>query len=128
MEQASAPGRCPRNGQPGQRVMRQTLQSLVLADLRQVTEERYWFCAAPACPFVYFDDTGAVTFTVEQVRVPVWQKQAEDPNTPICYCFKITNRMLSQETAGEVAISLQRGLCACPITNPQGSCCLGNVR
>lgn len=129
VERASAKDRCPLNGQQGQRVERRTLQSLLLADLqRLVTKESYWFCAAPTCPVVYFDDSGAVTFTVEQVRVPVWQKQATEPNTPICYCFNITNRMLNKETMGEIAAGIRQGLCACPVTNPQGSCCLGNVR
>jgi hypothetical protein len=136
MEAPSTKGRCPLNGQPGHRVARQTLQSLLLVDLRLVTEEFYWFCSAPTCPVAYFNDAGSITFSAEQVRVPIWHKQQDDPAAPICYCFKFTNQMLRDELeqtgsssiAAQITAGIQRGLCACAITNPQGSCCLGNVR
>ena len=136
MEPTTAPGRCPLNGQQGHRVERQTLQSLLLVDLRLVAEETYWFCPAPTCPVAYFDDAGSLTFSLEQVRVPIWHKQPDDPTTPICYCFKFTTQMLRDELAQtgsstiaeQITAGIQRGLCACAITNPQGNCCLGNVR
>jgi hypothetical protein len=109
---------------------------LLRVDLRRVTEPAYWFCPAPACPVVYFNDAGSVTFSWEQVRVPVWHKQPDDPATPICYCFKFTTQMLRDELAHtgsstiaeQITAGIQQGLCACAITNPQGRCCLGNVR
>ena len=120
-------GRCPANGQQGHRVERRTLQSLLLVDLRSVPEGSYWFCPATSCPIAYFGDSGEVMFTTEEVRVPIWQKQPADPETLICYCFKITNSMLGDDTVAEITAGIQRDLCACSITNPQGSCCLGNV-
>ena len=136
MNTERARGVCPVNGQPGKRVERQTLQSLFLVDLRRVTDDVYWFCAVPDCPVAYFDDTGEVTFTANQVRVPTWQKRPDDPTTFICYCFKITNARLQADlqptgrmtATEEITAGILEGRCACPITNPQGSCCLGNVR
>ncbi len=136
MEPGTTTGSCPHNGQRGKRVERQTLQSLLLVDLRLVTEEAYWFCAAPACPVAYFNDSGTVIFTADHVGVPIWQKQQENSLSPICYCFKITNGMLRAEVEqtgrssviDEIETGIQAGLCACPLTNPQGACCLGNVR
>ena len=132
-------GQCPVNGHKGRSVERQTLQSLLLIDLRLLTAERYWFCADPSCPVVYFDEAGTLTFNTDQVRVPVWQKQPDDPETPVCYCFKFTAAMIRDDAehhhAGnrrtiveQITLGTQQGWCACPITNPQGSCCLGNVR
>ena len=128
MEANLAIGRCPVNQQHGKRVDRETLQSLLHVDLRGITEESYWFCSASSCPVAYFSDSGEVTFTADQLRVPIWQKTPLDPDTLICYCFKITNGMLSADSVAEITAGIQRGLCACRITNPQGSCCLGNVR
>jgi len=94
------------------------------------------FCSAPSCPVVYFDNSGTVTFTTDQVRVPVWQKQRDDTATPICYCFKFTHQMIRDEIeqtgsstiTEQITQGTQQDLCACPLTNPQGRCCLGNVR
>jgi hypothetical protein len=116
VELPRAKARCPLNGQKGQRVDRQTLQSLLIVDLRLVSEASYWFCPAPACPVAYFNDSGEVTFTVGQVRVPIWQKQPTEPRTPICYCFKITNQMLTEDTPAEITAGVQQELCACRIT------------
>ncbi len=129
-------GVCPTNGLTGRRVDRRTLQSLLLVDLRLLTEKTYWFCPDPACSVAYFSDSGTLLFSTDQVRVPIWQKQPDDPATPICYCFKFTTQTLRDEIResgsstlpDEITAGIQQGLCACDITNPQGSCCLGNVR
>lgn len=126
---------CPRNGRNGKRVPRQTLQSLALVDLHDLTAAEYWFCDAPDCPIVYFDAEGMI-ITEDQVRVPVWQKQSNDPTVPVCYCRKLTTAMIRDEVAQtgqstapeQVTAIVQAKLCACDITNPQGTCCLGNIR
>jgi hypothetical protein len=126
---------CPRNGKVGQPVPRQTLQSLALLDLYDLSATDYWFCDDPNCSIVYFDAEG-MTVSADQIRVPIWQKQPDDPTVPVCYCRKITSKMIRDEVArtGQSAASAQvtaivkAKRCACDLTNPQGTCCLGNVR
>lgn len=130
----AASGSCPACEQPGKRVPHVTLQSLLLVDLRELRASDYRFCAAADCPVAYFATDGSQTFTVTQVRVPIWQK-APAPATLVCYCFKITSAMICADTQGtdgstivaQIQAGIKDGLCACEITNPQGSCCLGNV-
>jgi hypothetical protein len=126
---------CPRNGKPGKTVPRQTLQSLTRIDLYDLTALDYWFCDATDCAIVYFDAQGA-TITLDQLRVPVWQKQPDEPTVPVCYCRKLTSAMIHDEvrqtghsSAAELVTAIiQAKRCACDLTNPQGTCCLRNVR
>lgn len=95
----------------------------------------YRFCRNESCDVVYFDEAHDVTFDVTELRVPVFQKSA-DPNRPVCYCFDHTVQSIRDEVAAsggsEVPDSIGKkckaGLDDCEHNNPQGSCCLGNVR
>lgn len=126
---------CAQCGQKGKSVPRVTLQSLLLVDLRLLQADEYRFCRTPGCPVAYFAPDGSETFTVEQVRVPIWQKQPGS-TTPVCYCFKLTPTLIRDElvlsgastVVDQINAGIKAGLCACEITNPQGACCLGNVR
>lgn len=128
-------GVCPQCGQKGKSVQPVTLQSLLLVDLRLLQAAEYRFCRTPDCPVAYFAADGNETFSVEQVRVPIWQKQPA-ATTPVCYCFKLTPTRIRDElvltgastVVDQINAGIKAGLCACEITNPQGSCCLGNVR
>lgn len=72
--------------------------------------------------------------TKNNVRRPVTQKDAE--HAPVCYCFGFTPEMVRAEIAASgkstvverIATEMKADLCACEIRNPQGSCCLGNVK
>lgn len=128
-------GNCARCGRKGRRVQRITLQSLLEVDLRMIRDVPYWFCGTPDCPVVYFSEDGKQTFTKDQVRVPVFQKETQDP-IPVCYCFDFSTADIREEiertgastAADQISQGVKDGYCACEITNPQGSCCLGNVR
>jgi hypothetical protein len=72
--------------------------------------------------------------TISDVRRPVTQK---DPaHAPVCYCFGFTPAMVQEEIRStgkstiveRIATEMKAGFCACEIRNPQGSCCLGNVK
>lgn len=126
---------CPHCGQTGKAVQGQTVKALLTASLRTVREVEYRFCRTPDCPVVYFASDGQQTFTLEQVRGPIYQKAAADDATPICYCFDHTVGAVRAMTAAQRAAivddinaGIQAGQCACDLRNPQGSCCLGNVR
>ena len=83
---------------------------------------------------VYF--AGSERFTTDEVRVPVYQKHPESQNVPVCYCFGHTPSSIRAEwlaigmstVVADVTAGIQAGQCACEIRNPQGACCLGNVR
>jgi hypothetical protein len=65
----------------------------------------------------------------------VYQKGPETQDVPVCYCFHHTVGDLraaspQQRTAirEDINTGINAGQCACDLRNPQGSCCLGNVR
>lgn len=89
----------------------------------------------PTCPLVYFSADGTQSFTKDQIRVPVHQKEPDDDIVPVCYCFHHSPATIRAEwlatgqstVVEEIEAGIKAGQCACEIRNPQGSCCLGNV-
>lgn len=126
---------CPVCGAKGKPVKGQTVKALLSVSLRAVQDVEYLFCKTQACPVVYFSSDGEQTFTVEQVRERVYQKEPDRDGVFICYCFRHTVediRAGSPESRKAIADGINTGInagqCACDLRNPQGSCCLGNVR
>jgi hypothetical protein len=126
---------CPECGKTGKPIEGQTLKSLLSVSLRQVQDVKYLFCRTQTCPVVYFADDGEWTFTIEEVRERVYQKEPEAEDVFICYCFRHTvGELRNASLEGRIAIvdnvntGINAGQCACDLRNPQGSCCLGNVR
>ena len=125
---------CPSCGQAGKPVGRQTVKALLAKSLRLIDGE-YFFCRNQDCDIVYFSAGGGMNFSTRDLRERVYQKMPSDPDASICYCFRhrlgdLTDgsaedrrRILEDITAG-----IKAAQCACDIRNPQGSCCLGNVR
>jgi hypothetical protein len=84
---------------------------------------------------VYFSAEGSTVFTTEDVRERVYQKKPNAEDVPVCYCFRQYAgeiRAASAEQRAEIISGINAGIqadqCACDLRNPQGSCCLGNVR
>lgn len=126
---------CPVCGERGKLVQGQTVKALLSVSLREVQEVEYLFCKTRTCPVVYFSPNGEQTFTVEQVRELVYQKEPDHEEVFVCYCFRYTVgelRAASSESRMAIVEDINRGInagqCACDLRNPQGSCCLGNVR
>ena len=126
---------CPQCGQVGKAVQGQTVKALLIISLRAVRNAEYRFCRTPTCPVVYFTVDGQQTFTLDQVRGPIYQKAIHDTATPACYCFGYTIGVLRSMTPtqraaaiDDINAAIQAGQCACDLRNPQGTCCLGNVR
>jgi hypothetical protein len=126
---------CPECGKAGKTVQGQTVKALLSASLREVRDAEYLFCRTRTCPVVYFSPEGEQTFTVEQVRERVYQKEPEADEVFVCYCFRHTVgevRAASPEIRAAIVDDINTGInagqCACDLRNPQGSCCLGNVR
>lgn len=126
---------CPVCGAKGKPVQGQTVKALLSVSLREAQDMEYLFCKTQTCPVVYFSYDGEQTFTVEQVRERVYQKEPESGDAFICYCFRHTVediRTGSPESrkaiVDDINTGINAGQCACDLRNPQGSCCLGNVR
>lgn len=126
---------CPACGEKGKPVQGQTVKALLLVSLREVQEVEYLFCKTQTCPIVYFSPDGKQTFTVEQVRERVYQKEPDAEEVFVCYCFRHTVgeiRAASSEARAALVEDINAGInteqCACDLRNLQGSCCLGNVR
>lgn len=96
-----------------------------------------WFCLGEACEVVYFDASGLVV-TKDALRVQVFQKE-RDPERLVCYCFRHSVRDVeAAEAEAEaeggnrvveaITAACRSGLDRCEQMNPQGRCCLGNIR
>jgi hypothetical protein len=130
-----AVGMCTVCGEKGKPVQGQTVKALLSVSLRQVQKVEYLFCYTPSCPVVYFTPNGKQSFTIQQVRERVYQKEAESDDVFVCYCFRHTVGEIRLASAEErmallddINTGIQADQCACDLRNPQGSCCLGNVR
>ncbi len=130
---SDASGSCRSCGQIGQAVDRITLKALLTpAALRRGVPESPRYCAAPACPVVYFDANAQSEFTELDVLVRVYAKHPSDSSIPVCYCFQVTAEDISAEVQigslrSMIAAEVKAGHCACEVRNPKGSCCLGDV-
>lgn len=126
---------CPECSSPGKPVNTITVKALISKSLRSVTSNDYRFCKEVDCSAVYFSIESGSRFTTEDLRAPVYQKVPDQPETDVCYCFKhsvgdISNAGSKQRNKilEDINEGIKLGQCACDIRNPQGSCCLGNVR
>lgn len=132
-EQAARAHLCPGCDRRGRAVSLVTVQAQVAISLHALAAPSYWFCATRDCPVVYFAaDVPAITR--DQIRERVFQKEPLG-DVLVCYCFRYPVGLLLQSDQeqraailAEVVAGTQHGRCACAIRNPQGSCCLGNVR
>ena len=126
---------CPKCGNPGRGVQGQTVKSILSVSLRHLQDVKYLFCRTQSCQVVYFSTDSEKVFTVEQVRERVFQKEPDAKDVLVCYCFHHTvgdlRTALSKERVAiihDINMGINAGQCACDLRNPQGSCCLGNVR
>ena len=126
---------CPQCEAKGKKVDIITLKSLLVPNAMKHLDSsgNYNFCSNANCSVVYFNGTNA--FTKDKLTVRVFQKETSHP-IPVCYCFGITKEQISEEMKrtgnsgafDEVTQYVKDKKCACEIRNPQGSCCLGNIK
>lgn len=127
---------CPQCKDKGKAMKIITLKSLLLPESLAGLEPQsnYRMCRNQDCSVVYFNEEGS-TFLTTDLKVPVFPK-SQDEDSPICYCFGWTKSKLKTEiehTGTSSAISsisehIKAGRCGCDVNNPEGSCCLGNVK
>lgn len=120
---------CPQSNNPGIPVKPITLKALLQPKALECLDPTvtYHFCDAPDCEVVYFSDNSQ--FRVADLSVSVYQKQ-QVQNALVCYCFGHTRDDLEQHPQLEESIRAhtRANRCGCEVRNPQGGCCLGNVK
>ena len=128
-------GVCPGTYTQGKKVATATVKCLLSVSLSQLHETDYYFCGEANCPVVYFSGDGAQTFSVQDIRERVFQKEPESDDVLVCYCFRYTVGDVRHQNAiqgrnpivAAIKAEIAAGKCACDWRNPQGDCCLGNV-
>lgn len=130
------PTKCPACGEQGRAVTRITLGALLKPERRpQIPlQDEFCFCKTPTCEVVYFLP-GNPLFRKGDVSVQVGLKEPGNPVASVCYCFGWTPQRIREElemtgrstTIDQIKAQVKAGNCYCEVTNPQGSCCLGNV-
>jgi hypothetical protein len=127
---------CTVTGTKGKKVDSATVKSMLSKSLREVQEVSYYFCAELDCDVVYFSEDSQQTFRINDIRERVYQKEPDNPDVLICYCFYHTPGKIKREldatgtthVVNNITQGIQVGQCACDWRNPQGDCCLGNVK
>lgn len=127
---------CPHCNGKGKKVKGVTVRYLVQGAFQSRINDplTYRFCLSPDCLVVYYSETGDSVFTKEELSERVTIKEKDDP-LPICYCFNFFRHDVEAEIreTGKTTITdfisaqVKDGNCFCEYTNPQGTCCLGNV-
>lgn len=117
---------CPSCGVAGRNVEWITVKSLLTARaLERADATEYRLCGSPGCDVVYFADS--LLFMREDVRAPVFPKEPPGARV-VCYCFEIVEGRIDAETESQIRAHVTAGRCACELKNPEGRCCLGNLR
>ena len=139
---------CTTCGRTGKLVETRTVQALLALPLTEMRGDTYRFCAQSDCPTVYYSSDGQGgagdaagqpgqhVFLEADLRERVHQKHPADDEVFLCYCFRHTPGSIRAELRATghstvvrcVTAGIKAERCACEIRNPQGSCCLGNVR
>jgi len=129
------PGVCPSCGVMGKKLGAETLEAMLTPeDHLRVDGQAMRFCRTTDCPVGYFAVEGELVIDADAIRIEVFQK-SDSPERLVCYCFEHRVSELRDEVArtgasevpAEIAEKCKQGLDHCEETNPQGSCCLGNV-
>ena len=128
---------CPLCGNKGKTVKRITIESLLTDEAKGRVSSRdgFRFCPMRTCEVSYFHPQTGKRFLCRDVRVRIGQKQTQAPR-PICYCFNHTIEEIEAEVAetgtskipDAITEKCRQGLARCEETNPQGSCCIADVR
>lgn len=132
-ETNSRVNRCPDCQENGRRVPIITLKSLLKPNALSILHSNldYSFCSTPSCDVVYY--SGIDTFRTNDLKVAVFQKDHQ-LQVPVCYCFGWTRERLNHAVEQNndpiefIRDQVKADRCGCEVNNPQGACCLGNIK
>lgn len=126
---------CPSCGSVGKTVARTTVARFITPEaLTSLGSGEPRFCPHPACPVAYYAPLGAA-IPKDQLSVRLGLKETEGTR-PVCYCFNHSVESLAAEwkekgcvsAVMEVMAKVRAGECHCEELNPQGTCCLPELR
>ena len=135
-DQPQCPPVCPVNGQPVKPVSRATVESLVKPEIKAaLLPHPYYYCDTPDCEVVYVSALGDHRITKDQLTVRVGAKEKDDP-VPLCYCFGFDRQDVRDDVGATGSSDIPQNImermkgdgCQCELTNPKGTCCLGDIR
>ncbi len=128
---------CPRCRANGRSVQPITIRSLVTPPPSGEASNTsgFHYCGTATCEVAYFQPGTGHLILKDQVRVRIGEKETSPPRT-VCYCFAHTAEEIEAQVTStgrstipdEITEKCRQGLDRCEETNPQGACCLGNVR
>ncbi|RME02784.1 MAG: hypothetical protein D6805_08690 [Planctomycetota bacterium] len=92
------------------------------------------FCPSRGCEVVYF--RGEETIEKNGLRVKVGLKESSAKSRWLCYCFGYTLERIQNEiqktgkttVLEEITAKIKAKECSCKTKNPQGRCCLGEIK
>jgi hypothetical protein len=125
---------CPTCGTTGRPLPRLTLRTLAV-EPAAIRDERYRFCASPCCDVVWFGEASGHVLHRSDVLVRVGVKETA-ADRPLCYCFGFTAADVCNAVGSgsgtpvdeAILAHCRRGEDRCIETNPQGVCCIANIR
>src|SRR5260370_20427832 len=79
-------GTCPTCRHKGKAVDGATVKAMLAVSLLAVRDTPYMFCREADCPVAYFSADGTQTFTIDQLRERVFQKETDSDHVLECYC------------------------------------------
>lgn len=128
--------RCPECGDKGRPIKIITLKSLLVPRALAQLEPSatYKMCTNKECSVIYFSEKQQM-FVINDLKVEAYTK-SDNEDCPVCYCFGWTKERVIQEyqktgrttALEEITAHTKAGRCGCEVNNPEGTCCLGNVR
>ena len=125
---------CPTCEEKGAPVKPITLESLLI-EPKPDQLSGFRFCATNTCATAYYNPDTGMILDKSLVKVRIGLKESTAPRR-VCYCFEHDQEDIEAEViehgasgiADDITAKCKKGLHRCEEMNPQGRCCLGNIR
>ena len=108
-----------------------TVKHLVNDELAdQIDNGRYFICKTEDCNVVYFNSDNQISYSKNQIKVPIWFKNDANPKY-ICYCNHVTEQQILDAVINHGAKDMKDIIRLtgamkngnCEVNNPLGKCC-----
>jgi len=118
--------RCPLCGNPGQKVPKQTVASMLA---KSPSGKEFWICLTPTCKAAYYGKDDSL-WMQDEVKVAIGFKDGAKPKY-VCYCSGVTEQDIINAVLSKKAVTLSDAIQVtgamkngnCRTSNPTGMCC-----
>ncbi len=118
--------RCPICGSNGNKIKNDTMIHHV-KDISKMGDRGYSFCPNSECDVVYFHNKE--TFTTNMINKEIGLKKNSSPKGIICYCYNYPlSELYDEAIIAKIKIRIENYGSRCDIRNPNGRCCLKEIR